>query len=370
MRVGFVGWRGMVGSVLRQRMAAEGDFTGLHPTYFSTSSPGGAAPEPAADPTLADAIDLDALAAQQVIVTCQGGAYTERVYSPLRRTGWDGIWIDAASPLRQDPDAMLVLDPINGDALRQGLRAGVRTFVGGNCTVSLMLMGLGGLLKAGHVQWVSSMTYQAASGAGAGTLRELAAQMRAVGSATAEVLDAGHSSALAVDAAMAAALADPTFPSEHLGAPLAASALPWIDRDLGTGQSREEWKGAVEANRLLGADVAHIGVDGICVRIGTPRCHAQALTLQLRHDLPLDEIEARIAEAHPWVEVVPNTAEATLARLTPAAAAGSLMVRVGRLRPLALGPRLLGAFTVGDQLLWGAAEPLRRMLVLVREHAP
>jgi len=371
MRVGFVGWRGMVGSVLMERMAAEGDFAvaGLEPVFFSTSQPGGPAPRPEAPP-LGDARDLDALAAMDVIMSCQGGPYTLDVHPRLRARGWAGFWIDAASALRMRDHAVIVLDPVNRAAIERAIAAGVRDFVGGNCTVSLMLMGLAGLFEQGWVEWVSTMTYQAASGAGAAALRELVAQMHALGLAASDLLTAPvEASVLELDRRVTGALRGSTggaeLPTAVFGAPLAASLIPWIDSPVEGGQTREEWKGMAEANKILEADPA-IPIDGLCVRVGAMRCHSQAVTLKLTRAVPLDEIEAAIASAHPWVEVVPNTKEATLARLSPAAVSGTLTVPVGRLHTLRMGPEYLTAFTVGDQLLWGAAEPLRRVLGMLR----
>lgn len=362
MRTGFIGWRGMVGSVLLRRMLDEGDFDGLDASFFSTSSPGRVGPDVGqGQTTLLDASDIAALSAHDVLVSCQGGSYTKAIHPALRDAGWDGIWIDAASALRMDDAATLILDPVNGEAVKQAIADGGRLFVGANCTVSLMLMGMAGLLRSGLVEWVSTMTYQAASGAGAKNLRELVAQMQHIGASS--DLDPARA-ILDLDRDVADALLAPDFPVAAFGAPLAASALPWIDRLVEDGQTREEWKGMVEANKILGT--AGLPVDGICVRIGAMRCHAQALTVKLRQDVPLAEIEDMLAEAHEWAEVVPNTKAATLARLTPAAAAGSLVVPVGRLRKMKMGPDYLAAFTVGDQLLWGAAEPLRRVLAMLR----
>ena len=362
MRIGFVGWRGMVGSVLLQRMLAEQDFQGLEPTFFSTSSPGGPGPDVGHGATvLADATNLEALGRLPVIVSCQGGDYTKSVYPALRSSGWSGIWVDAASALRLDADAMIVLDPVNGTEIRDALHAGTRTFVGANCTVSLLLMGLIGLIRTGHVQWISTMTYQAASGAGARQMAELVAQMRHIGSTSDP-----NAAALELDRQVADALLSPSFPTAALGVPLAGSALPWIDRLVEGGQTREEWKAQVEANKLLARDTV-LPIDGVCVRIGAMRCHAQAVTIKLDRPMSPAEVAEHIRGAHPWVEVVPNTPEDTLARLTPAATAGSLTVPIGRLRPMTLGPDFYTAFTVGDQLLWGAAEPLRRFLRILRE---
>lgn len=368
MRVGFVGWRGMVGSVLMERMRAEGDFVGLDPTFYTTSSPGTAGPDVGQGPTvLVDADDLGSLASQDVVLTCQGSDYTQRVLPALRERGWKGRWIDASSALRMDPGAVLVLDPVNGSFIEEAIANGSDTFVGANCTVSLMLMGLIGLLRTGKVEWITSMTYQAASGAGARNLKELVQQMRGLGDAAGPLLDDPSVGALEVDRTISRTLADPTFPTASFGAPLAASALPWIDRLVDGGQTREEWKGMAEANKLLRRQERPLPVDGLCVRIGAMRCHAQALTIKLTEPMAPEEAAEHIAGAHPWVEVVPNEKEATLARLTPAAVAGSLQVPVGRLRHLAMGPSYLTAFTVGDQLLWGAAEPLRRVLALLRQ---
>ncbi|MFT5459933.1 MAG: aspartate-semialdehyde dehydrogenase [Myxococcota bacterium] len=367
MRVGFIGWRGVVGSVLLDRMRAEGDFDGLEPTFFSTSNAGGLGPDVGHGPThLADAHDLDALARLPVLVSCQGGAYTEATYPRLRDAGWTGRWIDAASPLRMAHDACLTLDPVNGEAVQAAIDRGVRTFVGANCTVSLLLMGLVGLIRTGHVEWISTMTYQAASGAGARHLRELVAQMARLGSDADALLADPGSAALDLDRQVRDTLRSADFPTAAFGAPLAASAIPWIDRAVAAGQTREEFKAMSEGNRLLGRSDSPLPIDGLCVRIGAMRCHAQAVTIKLDRELPLDVIEAHIAGAHPWVSVVPNTAEATVAQLTPAAVAGTLQVPVGRLRRMSLGPTFVTAFTVGDQLLWGAAEPLRRVLGMIR----
>ena len=413
--VGFVGWRGLVGSVLLERMRAGRDFAGIAASFYSTSAPG--APGPAGlgfdSGRLGDARDVRALARHDAIVTCQGGDYTREVHPKLRAAGWNGYWIDAASALRMEPETVLALDPVNADLIADGLARGRRDFCGANCTVSLMLMALTGLFRAGLVEWVTSMTYQAASGAGAAHMRELAAQMAAVGAAVRPPLDDPASSALALDRRVRDALADEGFPRDRFGAPLAASLLPWIDRPLDGGRSREEGKGFAEGNRILGnledpgrregpgvpegaADRgrpggraaarstpdgsgspvrrgcgqsrAPIPIDGICVRVGSMRCHAQAFTIKLRDDLPLAEIESLVGDAHEWVRVVENTPEATLAELTPAAVTGRLEVPVGRLRKLRMGGEYLTAFSVGDQLLWGAAEPLRRMLRILRSH--
>jgi aspartate-semialdehyde dehydrogenase len=364
--VGLIGWRGMVGSVLLQRMRAEGDFDHIDPVFFSTSQAGAAAPEvgrPA--PALKDARDLDALAACDVLVSCQGGDYTTDIHPKLRQAGWTGYWIDAASTLRMKDDAVIVLDPVNRDVIDRALAEGGRDFIGGNCTVSLMLMALTGLFRAGLVEWVSAMTYQAASGAGARHMRELVAQMGAAHASVATRLADPASAIADIDREMAAALRGDTFPTAEFGHPLAGSLLPWIDKDLGNGQSREEWKGMAECNKILGRDRSPIPVDGICVRVGAMRCHSQALTVKLTRDVSLPEIEAMLAAAHEWVRVVPNEKDVTLRELTPAAVTGTLAVPVGRLRKLAMGGEYLAAFTVGDQLLWGAAEPLRRVLRII-----
>ena len=367
--VGFVGWRGMVGSVLLERMREEGDFDGLAPAFYSTSAPGAPGPAGLGFDTgrLGDAHDVRALARHGAIVTCQGGDYTKEVHPKLRATGWNGYWIDAASALRMEPGTVLVLDPVNAEVIAEGLAAGRRDFCGANCTVSLMLMALAGLFRAGLVEWMTSMTYQAASGAGAAQMRELAAQMASIGDAVREPLADPASSALAVDRSVREALADDGFPQSRFGAPLAASLLPWIDRPVGGGRSREEGKAFEEGNKILGNDDP-VPIDGICVRVGSMRCHAQAFTIKLREDRPLGEIEALIGGAHEWVRVVENTPEATLAELTPAAVSGRLDVAVGRIRKLRMGGEYLAAFSVGDQLLWGAAEPLRRMLGILRSH--
>lgn len=367
MRVGFVGWRGMVGSVLMQRMMAEHDFSLIEPVFFSTSQVGGMGPFIGKETApLKNANNLDDLRAMDVILTCQGGGYTHDVFPRLRAGGWKGYWIDAASTLRMQEDALIVLDPVNSHLIKSALVRGGRNFIGGNCTVSLMLMGLHGLFKAGLVEWVSAMTYQAASGAGAQNVRELLCQMGAANAAAGKLLEDPSSSILEIDRAVVQTMRSTAFPTGQFGAPLAGSLLPWIDKDLGNGQSREEWKGMAETNKILGSPVA-IPVDGICVRIGALRCHSQALTIKLRRDVPLADIESLLAEANQWVRVVPNRREESLRELTPAAVTGGLSVPVGRLRKLPMGGEYLSAFTVGDQLLWGAAEPLRRMLRILLE---
>jgi aspartate-semialdehyde dehydrogenase len=367
MRVGFVGWRGMVGSVLMQRMREEKDFDLIESEFFSTSKAGGEGPAIGgrAKP-LKSAQDIAALAAQDVIVTCQGGDYTNDMFPKLRAAGWTGYWIDAASALRMKDDAVIILDPVNREVIDAALAAGVKNYVGGNCTVSLMMMALAGLFRHDLIEWMTCMTYQAASGAGAQNMRELLQQMGEAHLAAKELLDDPESAILDIDREVAGVLRDERFPTEHFGVPLAGSLIPWIDKDLGGGLSREEWKGGAETNKILGRGGPKgkpaIPVDSICVRIGAMRCHSQALTIKLKRDLPLPEIAQILASANEWVRVVPNTRDESIQRLTPAAVTGGLEVPVGRLRKLNMGGEFLGAFTVGDQLLWGAAEPLRRMV--------
>jgi len=363
MKLGLIGWRGMVGSVLLQRMQAERDFDLIDPVFFSTSQAGARGPALARESQpLKDARNVSELARMDVLISCQGSDYTDDIHPRLRAAGWDGYWIDAASALRMEKDALIVLDPVNMDAIKSALAGGVKNYIGGNCTVSLMLMAMGGLLKAGLVEWMSAMTYQAASGAGAAQMRELVQQMGVTHEAARALLNDPASAIGDIDHTVAETLRGADFPVGHIGQPLAGSVLPWIDKDLGNGQSREEWKAMAEANKILGRSARPIPVDGICVRVGAMRCHSQALTVKLTRDLPLEEIESIIESAHPWVKVVPNQREATLRALTPAAVTGKLDVPVGRLRKLSMGGEYLAAFTVGDQLLWGAAEPLRRML--------
>ena len=353
----------MVGSVLVQRMRDEGDFAHIDPVFFSTSQAGSAAPEVGKRVgPVEDARDLAALSAHDVLISCQGGDYTSDIYPQLRQGGWDGYWIDAASTLRMADDAVIVLDPVNRDVIDRAVAAGTKNFIGSNCTVGLMLMATTGLFRAGLVEWITAMTYQAASGAGAPQMRELVAQMGQVHASAAHLLANPASTILDVDRAVTGAQRSPSLPADQLGYPLAGSLLPWIDKDLGTGQSKEEWKATAEANKILGFRTGEVPIEGLCVRVGTMRCHSQALTIKLRRDVPLDEVEALIGSAHEWVRVVPNTKEASLAQLTPAATTGTLQVPIGRLRKMAMGGEYLSAFTVGDQLLWGAAEPLRRML--------
>jgi aspartate-semialdehyde dehydrogenase len=363
MRVGFVGWRGMVGSVLVQRMLEEKDFDLIDPVFFSTSNAGAPGPRIGkSGATLKDAADVRALSELDAIITCQGGDWTKPMHAKLRGTGWNGYWIDAASTLRMAENAVIVLDPVNMNVIEAGLARGVRNFIGGNCTVSLMMMALAGLLKRDLVEWMTCMTYQSASGAGAQNMRELLQQMGEAHLAAKELLDDPASSILDIDREVAGILRDDRFPTEHTGVPLAGSLIPWIAEDMGNGVSKEEWKGGAETNKILGRGAQPIPIESICVRVGAMRCHSQALTIKLKHDLPLPEIEKVLADAHDWVRVVPNEREASMRELTPAAVTGKLEIPIGRLRKLAIGDRYLGAFTVGDQLLWGAAEPLRRML--------
>jgi aspartate-semialdehyde dehydrogenase len=371
--VGLVGWRGMVGSVLMQRMQDEGDFDHIEPVFFTTSNAGGAAPRMAKnETTLKSAHDIAALSKCEIIISCQGGDYTSEVFPQLRASGWNGYWIDAASTLRMNDDAVIVLDPVNRDVIQNALSRGVKNYVGGNCTVSCMLMGLGGLFEQGLVEWMTSMTYQAASGGGAQHMRELLTQFGTINSAVKPLLDDPASAILEIDRTVLATQhglsSDET---KQFGVPLAGNLIPWIDKDLGNGQSKEEWKAGAETNKILGRGdafgTAAIPVDGLCVRIGAMRCHSQALTIKLTKDVPLDEINDIIASHNEWVKVVPNTREASMRDLSPAAVTGSLTIPVGRLRKMSMGPGYLSAFTVGDQLLWGAAEPLRRMLRIVLE---
>ncbi len=363
-RVGLVGWRGMVGSVLMQRMREEGDFALIEPVFFTTSNPGGKAPEFAnAAPPLVDARNIGELKTMDIVISCQGGDYTNEVFPQLREAGWTGHWIDAASALRMKDDAVIILDPVNPDVISDSLNKGGRNWIGGNCTVSLMLMALGGLLRHDEIEWVSAMTYQAASGAGAQNMRELLQQMGEVHRAARDLLDDPASAILDIDREVAGVLRDKDFPTANFEVPLAGSLIPWIDKDLDNGQSREEWKASAETNKILGRGGSTlIPIDGICVRIGAMRCHSQALTIKLRRDLPLDEVEDMLASGNEFVKVVPNNRVSTIAQLTPAHVTGSLEVPIGRLRKMSMGGQYLSAFTVGDQLLWGAAEPLRRML--------
>jgi aspartate-semialdehyde dehydrogenase len=367
-RVGLVGWRGMVGSVLMQRMLEERDFDLIDPVFFTTSQVGGKGPMIGRDvPALQDARNVDALKAMDVIISCQGGDYTGEVFPKLRAAGWNGHWIDAASSLRMKDDAVIILDPVNLDVIKNALASGGRNWIGGNCTVSLMLMAVGALYQRDLVEWMSAMTYQAASGAGAQNMRELLTQMGEVHRVAKGLLDDPASAILDIDREVAGILRQENFPTSNFGVPLAGSLIPWIDKELENGQSREEWKGQAETNKILGREASPVPIDGICVRVGAMRCHSQALTLKLKQDVPLDEIEGMIAASNDWVKVVPNHRDVTIRELTPTAVTGTLTVPVGRLRKLNMGPHYLGAFTCGDQLLWGAAEPLRRMLRILLE---
>ena len=368
LKIGFIGWRGMVGSVLVERMLAEKDFEGYEPLFFTTSNVGGKGPDVGmAIPPLKDAFDFDLLSSMDILVTCQGGDYTGKVYPELRKMGWKGYWIDSASTLRMEKDSIIVLDPVNRNVIDGGLRSGIKTYVGGNCTVSLMLMAVSGLLAAGHVEWISSMTYQAASGAGANHMRELIAQMAVLGRAAKELLDNPASAALQIDTLITKELRSSSLPVQYFGAPLAGSLIPWIDRALDSGQTREEWKGFVEANKILGTKNP-IPVDGICVRVGAMRCHSQGLTIKLNKDVPLDEAVDLIEMGNDWAKVIPNDKDSTVKYLTPAAVSGTLTVPIGRIHKMLMGPEYITAFTCGDQLLWGAAEPIRRILNIVIEY--
>ena len=368
-RVGFVGWRGMVGSVLMDRMREESDFALIdEPVFFTTSQTGQPGPDvgkPVA--VLQDATDIAALSQMDAIVTCQGGDYTKQVFAGLRNSGWQGYWIDAASALRMDKDAVIILDPVNLPVIQRALEDGRKDFIGGNCTVSLMLMALGGLFNADLVEWATSMTYQAASGAGAKNMRELLGQMGVLQHSVSDLLADPASAILDIDRKVTQTLRSAEYPTENFGVPLAGSLIPWIDVALENGQSKEEWKGFAETNKILGRSANPVPIDGTCVRIGAMRCHSQALTIKLKKDVPIDEIEQMLDEANPWSKVVPNERAASIRDLTPASVTGTLTVPVGRLRKMNLGNEFLNAFTVGDQLLWGAAEPLRRMLRILLE---
>jgi aspartate-semialdehyde dehydrogenase len=368
LKVGLIGWRGMVGSVLMQRMRDENDFAVIDPVFFTTSNPGGKGPDIGKDvPPLKDAKDIAELKAMDAIISCQGGDYTKEVYEPLRAVGWKGYWIDAASALRMKDDAIIILDPVNRNVIQDGLAKGVKTYVGGNCTVSLMLMAIGGLFDKGLIEWISPMTYQAASGAGARNMRELIQQMGAVNGEVKALVDDPASAILEIDRKVADFLRSDRYPLDAWPVPLAGSLIPWIDVQLESGQSKEEWKAQVECNKILGRSGNPVPIDGLCVRIGAMRCHSQALTIKMAQDVPLDEIHGIIKAHNDWVKVVPNDREITMKELTPAAVTGTLTVPVGRMRKLNMGPQYLSAFTVGDQLLWGAAEPLRRMLRILVE---
>ena len=368
-KIGLVGWRGMVGSVLMARMREEKDFDLVEPFFFTTSQAGQSSPDVAGQTSvLIDASDITALKDMDIIITCQGSGYTNDVYYKLRRSGWDGFWIDAASALRMKDHAMITLDPVNLKSLQESLANGVKDFIGGNCTVSLMLMGLGGLFKANLVEWASAMTYQAASGAGAKHMRELILQMGAISSSVGPLIDSPELGILDIDRAVTQCMQSEKFPLENWGFPLAGSILPWIGDAKENGQSGEEWKNEAETNKILGNVQGAISLDGLCVRIGAMRCHSQALTIKMRENVSVADIEDLILEGNPWSAIVPNEKHASLERLTPAAIAGSLTVPVGRIRKMNIGDRYLSAFTAGDQLLWGAAEPLRRMLRVVLDY--
>ncbi|MGQ9424718.1 aspartate-semialdehyde dehydrogenase [Gilvimarinus sp. F26214L] len=367
MRVGFVGWRGMVGSVLMERMLAESDFEGIEPVFFTTSNVGGKGPDIGLDiPALKDAKAVDELKPMDAIISCQGGDYTSEMHPQLRKSGWQGYWIDAASTLRMADDSIVVLDPINANVIKDGLARGVKDYIGGNCTVSLMLMGLGGLFREGLVEWMTAMTYQAASGAGAQSMRELIQQMGTIHDSVADKLADPQSAILEIDRLVIERMRDPSFPVDNTVAPLAGSVLPYIDKQLDNGQSREEWKAQAEANKILGNTRA-VPIDGICVRMGSMRCHSQALTIKLTKDVPLADVEAIVASSSDWTTVVPNDRDESLRSLTPTHVSGTMNIPVGRMRKMNMGDEYLSAFTVGDQLLWGAAEPLRRMLRILRE---
>ncbi len=361
MKVGLIGWRGMVGSVLMQRMREEKDFDLIDAVFFTTSNIGGEAPAEGRGVALKDANDINSLKEMDVLISCQGGDYTTDIFPKLRANGWQGYWIDAASTLRMQDDAVIILDPVNLNLIKKSLANGGKNYIGGNCTNSILLMGLGGLFHAGLVEWVSSMTYQAASGAGAQNMRELLNQMGVAYASVADLLADPKSAILEIDRRLAATLRSEQMPIENFGAPLAGSLIPWIDKQLDNGQSKEEWKGQAEVNKILGTET-RIPVDGLCVRIGAMRCHSLALTIKLKKDIPLNEIESIIKGGNPWVKFVPNKRDLTVRELSPVAVTGKLEVAVGRVRKMELGPEYLTAFVCGDQLLWGAAEPLRRML--------
>jgi aspartate-semialdehyde dehydrogenase len=368
-KVGIIGWRGMVGSVLMERMRQEDDFQGYEVFFFSTSQAGQQGPEIDGKVyELLDANNTSLLADMDVILSCQGGSYTSEVYPALRNNSWQGYWIDAASTLRMESNSVIVLDPVNREVIDKALADGVKDYIGGNCTVSLMLMGLGGLFEQDWVEWITSMTYQAASGAGAKNMRELVSQMQCIGNSSAPLLDDPASAILDLDRKVTDALRNGSMPTDNFGAPLAASLIPWIDRAMENGQTREEWKGGAETNKIIGRESNPVPVDGCCVRIGAMRCHSQAFTIKLKRDIPLDDIRSAVAAHNEWVYLVENKKEDTLRELTPARVTGTLDIPVGRLRKLNIGPEYLTAFSVGDQLLWGAAEPVRRMLKIVLEH--
>lgn len=368
LRIGFVGWRGMVGSVLMGRMLEENDFKDYEAIFFTTSNIGGQGPDVGLDiPPLRDAYDIDLLSSLDIIVSCQGGDYTKKVYPEIRKSNWQGYWIDSASTLRMSDDSIIVLDPVNRSVIDKGLSSGIKTYIGGNCTVSLMLMAISGLFSSGYVEWISSMTYQAASGAGAKNMKELIAQIRVLGDASGSLLDDPASTAIAIDEVVTKELRSKNFPTDNFLVPLAGSIIPWIDSAMESGQTREEWKGSVETNKILQTE-RPIPVDGLCVRVGAMRSHSQGLTIKLDRDIPLDEVSEIIEKGNQWVKLVPNDKDSTLEFLTPAAVNGTLTVPVGRLRKMLMGPEYVAAFTVGDQLLWGAAEPIRRILDIIINH--
>jgi len=368
-KVGIIGWRGMVGSILMERMLAENDFAEFEPLFFSTSQAGQSGPDIGREvPEVKDAHDLALLAQMDIIVSCQGGGYTQECYPKLRENGWQGFWIDAASTLRMESNSIIVLDPVNRQVIDDALANGTKDFIGGNCTVSLMLMALGGLFEKNLIEWMTSMTYQAASGAGANNMRELVSQMQFIGDTSAQLLSDPATAIQKIDQQVTSTLRQGDFPTEYFGAPLAASLIPWIDRPMENGQTKEEWKGIAETNKILGREDNPIPIDGQCVRIGSMRCHSQAFTIKLTGDIPLDEIQGMIETHNEWASVVPNEKDITLKELTPAKVTGTLFVPVGRLRKMNIGPEYLTAFSVGDQLLWGAAEPLRRMLRILLQN--
>lgn len=366
-KVAFIGWRGMVGSVLIQRMIEEKDFNGYEPVFFTTSQAGQKGPDIGVQiPLLQDAFDIDKLSQMDIIVTCQGSDHTNKVYPELRKAGWKGYWIDAASALRMNKDSLIVLDPVNRDVIEKGIDSGIKNYIGGNCTVSLMLMAIGGLFRENLVEWISSMTYQAASGSGAKHMRELVNQMKTIAGEAQTFLDDPSSAILELDKNVTGTLRSDSFPKDNFGVPLAASLIPWIDSPMENGQTKEEWKGFAETNKILQAS-PEIPIDGTCVRIGAMRSHSQALTIKLKKDVPLNEVEDVIASSSEWTKVIPNTKEESVKGLTPAAVSGTLEIPVGRIRKMILGSEFISAFTVGDQLLWGAAEPLRRILKIILE---
>lgn len=369
LKVGFIGWRGMVGSVLMERMQSENDFQGFDPIFFTTSQVGQDGPDVGDGSTpLEDASNVNRLAEMDIILSCQGGGYTSKIYEPLRKK-WNGYWIDAASTLRMQDDAIIVLDPVNRSVINNGLEKGIKNYIGGNCTVSLMMMALGGLFENGLVEWISSMTYQAASGAGAKNMRELISQMGELGAGVKDLLADPSSAILDIDKGITAKLNDGSLSMDNWGVPLAGSLIPWIDVPVAGGQSKEEWKGIAETNKILGNSANHIiPIDGLCVRIGAMRCHSQALTIKLKRDISVEKIEKIIENHNEWVKVIPNDRQHSSEELTPVKVSGTLTIPVGRIHKMNIGPEYLTAFTVGDQLLWGAAEPVRRILNIVLNH--